>query len=104
MKSRACASRRTLSSAARARRTARVTLDDSLNTDFDEALSFIKSSTAKMDRLINAVLKLSREGRRDFKPEEIDMNDLLASVTQNVAHRAAEMGAAIIAVANFRQP
>lgn len=69
--------------------------DDSLNTDFDEALSFIKSSTAKMDRLINAVLKLSREGRRDFKPEEIDMNDLLASVTQGVAHRASEIGAAI---------
>ena len=53
-----------------------------------------------MDRLINAVLKLSREGRRDFKPEEIDMNALLASITQTVAHRASEQGA-IVAVADL---
>ena len=49
---------------------------DPLGTGFDEAITFIKTSITKMDRLINAVLKLSREGRRDFKPEEIDMNAL----------------------------
>ena len=32
-----------------------------------------RSSIGKMDRLINAILKLSREGRREFKPEQIDM-------------------------------
>ena len=49
-----------------------------------------------MDRLINAVLKLSREGRRDFTPEEIDMNALLASIAQSVAHRLSEQGASIV--------
>ena len=70
---------------------------DPLGKEFDEAIAFIKSSITKMDRLINAVLKLSREGRRDFKPEEIDMNELIASVAQNVAHHTAEQGAAVIA-------
>ena len=69
---------------------------DALGNGFDEAISFIKSSITKMDRLINAVLKLSREGRRDFTPEEIDMNALLASIVQTVAHRVSEQGARII--------
>ncbi|OYX79586.1 MAG: hypothetical protein B7Y77_01695, partial [Bradyrhizobium sp. 35-63-5] len=63
--------------------------------DFDEAIRFIKTSIANMDRLINAVLKLSREGRRQFHPENIDMNALLDSIGQNVGHRASEMGASI---------
>jgi hypothetical protein len=66
-----------------------------LGKDFDEALAFIKTSISKMDRLINAVLKLSREGRREFHPETIDMNDLLKSITDTVAHRAIEQGATI---------
>jgi len=73
---------------------------DPLGADFDEAIAFIKASITKMDRLINAVLKLSREGRRDFKPDDIDMNALLASIGQTVAHRASEQGATIT-VANL---
>jgi signal transduction histidine kinase len=73
---------------------------DPLGADFDEAIAFIKTSITKMDRLINAVLKLSREGRRDFKPDDIDMNALLASIGQTVAHRASEQGATIT-VANL---
>lgn len=68
---------------------------DRLGRDFDEAIRFIKTSIANMDRLINAVLKLSREGRRQFNPETIDMNGLLDTVTQTVAHRASELGATI---------
>jgi signal transduction histidine kinase len=67
-----------------------------LGHDFDEAIRFIKTSIANMDRLINAVLKLSREGRRQFNPETIDMNGLLDAVTQTVAHRATEAGATIM--------
>jgi signal transduction histidine kinase len=69
---------------------------DALGTGFDEAVTFIKSSITKMDRLINAVLKLSREGRRDFTPQEIDMNAMLASIVQSVAHRVSEQGATIV--------
>ena len=42
--------------------------------DLPEAIGFIRSSTVKMDRLINAILKLSREGRRVLAPEPIDMS------------------------------
>ena len=35
-----------------------------LDRDIAESLGFIKASTAKMDRLIKAILTLSREGRR----------------------------------------
>jgi signal transduction histidine kinase len=68
---------------------------DTLGKDFDEALAFIKTSISKMDRLINAVLKLSREGRRQFSPEIIDMNDLIQSIGKTVAHRAAEQDATV---------
>jgi signal transduction histidine kinase len=67
--------------------------DEQLGLDFDEAIGFIKSSIANMDRLISAVLKLSREGRRQFNPQTIDMNALLQSIAANVAHRSAEMSA-----------
>ncbi|RZI39179.1 histidine kinase, partial [Herbaspirillum sp. HC18] len=45
--------------------------DKQLSEDFSEALGFIKSSIAKMDRLISAILNLTREGRRAFSPERI---------------------------------
>jgi signal transduction histidine kinase len=66
-----------------------------LGADFDEALRFIKSSIGNMDRLINAVLKLSREGRRQFTPQRVDMNAMLEQIVQTVTHRAAEQGAAV---------
>jgi signal transduction histidine kinase len=49
--------------------------------DLPEAVGFIRTSTQKMDRLINAILKLSREGRRVITPEAID----LAAVTETIA-------------------
>ncbi len=64
-----------------------------LASDFDEAIGFIKSSITKMDRLINAVLRLSREGRREFKPELVDMNLLLRSIRDTLAHQATEANA-----------
>ena len=51
--------------------------DQQLSQDFTEALGFIKSSIAKMDRLINAILNLTREGRREFEPVPIDTADLI---------------------------
>ena len=41
--------------------------------DLPEAIGFIRTSTQKMDRLINAILKLSREGRRTITAEPIDL-------------------------------
>jgi signal transduction histidine kinase len=64
--------------------------DKQLSDDFNESLGFIKSSIAKMDRLISAILNLTREGRREFKPERIDVRELLEGIVRTVAHQAAE--------------
>jgi signal transduction histidine kinase len=69
--------------------------DDELGRDFDEAIGFIKASIGKMDRLIGAILQLSREGRRAFNPERIDMDGLLAGIKASLSHQAAEADATV---------
>ena len=69
--------------------------DKQLSQDFAEALGFIKSSIAKMDRLISAILNLTREGRRDFEPVRIETRELIAGIVATVAHQAAEAEAQI---------
>ena len=69
--------------------------DKQLSQDFTEALGFIKSSIAKMDRLITAILNLTREGRREFEPVRIDTRDLIEGIVATVAHQAAEAEAEI---------
>ena len=69
--------------------------DQVISDDFEEALSFIKASITKMDRLINAVLMISREGNRTLRPEAIDMNALLTTMSQAMAHQAQTVGAMV---------
>jgi signal transduction histidine kinase len=69
--------------------------DKQLSEDFSEALGFIKSSIGKMDRLISAILNLTREGRREFEPVWIDTKELIEGIVATVAHQAAEAQAAI---------
>ena len=58
-----------------------------LTTDMPEAIGFIRSSTAKMDRLVNAILKISREGARTLRPEWIDLGALLNAAAGSVHHQ-----------------
>src|SRR3954468_9426446 len=67
--------------------------DRQLAQDFSEALGFIKSSIAKMDRLISAILNLTREGRREFEPVRIDTRELIEAIASTVAHQAVEADA-----------
>ena len=69
--------------------------DRQLSQDFSEALGFIKSSIAKMDRLISAILNLTREGRREFEPVRIDTRELIEAIVTTVAHQASEAEAQI---------
>jgi signal transduction histidine kinase len=69
--------------------------DKQLSQDFSEALGFIKSSIAKMDRLITAILNLTHEGRREFEPVRIDTRGLIEGIVATVAHQAAEAEARI---------
>ena len=55
--------------------------------DLPEAIGFIRTSTQKMDRLINAILHLSRQGRRTLAPERIDVAALVAQIGDTLSHR-----------------
>ncbi|QYU69521.1 CHASE3 domain-containing protein [Leptolyngbya sp. 15MV] len=63
--------------------------------DLPEALGFIRTSTEKMDRLINSILELSRQGRRQLAPETLDMNALAAGVVATMHQRAEDAGATV---------
>jgi len=67
-----------------------------VETDIPEAIRFIRTSTQKMDRLITAILDLSRSGRRTLKPEPLDMNQVFESIAATLKTRADEAGAQIV--------
>ncbi len=69
---------------------------EAIGEDVPEAFRFIKTSTAKMDGLIGAILKLSREGRRVLTPQNLEMRPLLESIAANLKHRADAKNAEII--------
>jgi signal transduction histidine kinase len=56
-----------------------------------EALDFIRSSTRKMDSLINAILRISREGGRVLAHEEVDLGPLVARQAQALGHQLEAM-------------
>ncbi|MCP4537346.1 MAG: substrate-binding domain-containing protein [Chloroflexi bacterium] len=67
----------------------RQTLTCALQQDAPEALDFIDSAVTRMDRFINALLKLSRLGRRELEPEPVDVNAIVESALQTMAHQIA---------------
>jgi PAS domain S-box-containing protein len=66
-----------------------------IDSDLGEALGFIKAAVNRMEALIAAILKLSREGRRQFMPEPLDMTALLRSVADAQRHQAEAAGAVV---------
>ncbi|WEK05426.1 MAG: CHASE3 domain-containing protein [Candidatus Devosia phytovorans] len=60
--------------------------------DLPEAITFIRAATRKMDSLINAILKISREGRRQLKPEALDLTKIAETTITTVQHQITENG------------
>lgn len=63
--------------------------------DLPEAIGFIRTSTQKMDRLINAILRLSREGRRVIASEPVDVASLVEGIEGSLRHLIDERGATL---------
>ncbi len=59
------------------------------------ALDFIKSSSLKMDNLINGLLRLSRVGRTTLAIQPIDMNALLAEIRSNLTIQTQQADATV---------
>lgn len=58
--------------------------------DVPEALEFINTSVTRMNHLINGLLELSRLGRCKLEPEQIDMEQLIQTILEGIAHHTAE--------------
>ncbi|SCY81046.1 PAS domain S-box-containing protein [Microvirga guangxiensis] len=69
---------------------------EAIESDLPEAIGFIRSSTVKMDKLINAILRLSREGRRVLTPEPVHMSQLLEAQHHSLTHQLHERGAELV--------
>ncbi|MBN7803999.1 CHASE3 domain-containing protein [Agrobacterium rosae] len=70
--------------------------------DLPEAMRFIRSSTRKMDQLINAILKISRDGRRKLQAEKVDLKDILTTASASVQHQVTAVDGKIdIDIQNF---
>ncbi len=63
--------------------------------DLPEAIGFIRSSTRKMDGLINAILKISRDGRRPLNREKVDLKELAQGTADTLHHQVSENGGQI---------
>ena len=71
------------------------------DADLPEAINFIRASTSKMDRLINAILKLSRDGQRRLTSEPIDLKAFFDTLTASIRHNATDHGAQIEVQGDF---
>ncbi len=79
----------------------RETIAPILTKDVPEALAFIGTSVNRMDNLINAILKLSRAGRRRLLPEPVSVHDLVQGILKSLGH---QIGSRHICVAVHAMP
>ncbi len=63
--------------------------------DIPEALEFINVSVANMDHFINALLKLSRLGRRELDLDTVDMEALVHGTLRTLGHQIEERRAEV---------
>lgn len=66
-----------------------------LDKRIPRALGFIRSSTERMDRLINGILSISRTGRAPYAPRALDMNALVEAVAAAFKHQLESAGAVV---------
>jgi PAS domain S-box-containing protein len=67
-------------------------LDKLLADRIPGALKFVLNSSHKMDALITALLKVSRIGRVEMKPETVDMNELLKRILDSLRYQLEDSG------------
>jgi len=58
-----------------------------INQDIPEAMNYINNSVNRMESFINAVLKLSRLGRRELELVEIDPNPMVEEIVANLTYQ-----------------
>ncbi len=67
-------------------------LTRALTEDAPEALSFIDTSTERMDQLIHGLMSLSRLGRQKLHFEPVDLEALVREVLRNLGYQISSQG------------
>jgi signal transduction histidine kinase len=67
-----------------------------LEEDIPEALGFIETAVSRMDGFINAVLKLSRLGRRQLRFESLEVGPIVEAVRESLAHQLDDASAELV--------
>lgn len=68
---------------------------DASAADLDECINYIDGGVGRMGRLIDAVLRLSRAGRREGRPEKLDVAKLVQGVADSLAATATDKDARV---------
>lgn len=58
-----------------------------LETDIQESLDYISSSGNRMGNLIQSILNLARVGRRELKPERVNLEEVVQMILDSLAHQ-----------------
>lgn len=58
-----------------------------MDEDIPESISFIESSVSRMDKLISAVLVLSRCGRRELHIEQVEAAAVVKEILKSIHHQ-----------------
>ena len=66
-----------------------------LKSDIPEAIGFITSSVSKMDSLLSGFLRFSRLGRISMTLERLDMNRMMAEISQTMEFQLQQAGASL---------
>lgn len=64
--------------------------------DMPEAINFIRAATSRMDRLIKAILQISREGRRSLASDPVDLNTLFGELESSLNGQLDAKGATLV--------
>jgi PAS domain S-box-containing protein len=70
-------------------------VEDILDREIPDALRYISASTSKFERLINALLGLSRSGRQEYRYEELDIRRLVGGTLDSLQQLIQRSGASV---------
>lgn len=65
-------------------------VDELIDKEVPDAQQFIDASVDRLNRMVNALLSLSRMGRRELNYSEVDMRRLVSAVLQSCQHQISE--------------
>ena len=67
-----------------------------LDGDVKESLSYIEAAVARLSRIIDALLRLSRAGRVEYRPRLVDLNEVVSRIVDALHGTITQRGAEIV--------